>query len=126
MHDHRGGDAGISGSANVKRSRSVRRLLLGGFSAGAIAISATAAESRVSPESYYTNDYHIPGAGYYHAPFNAFFPQPYNHYDATRRMYFFGGQWAPDPHRSIVNISAPTPDAARQAETMRTDLRSSA
>lgn len=115
----------MSGLPSVKRSRSVRRLLLDGLSAGAIAVSAGAAEPRVTPESHYTNDYHIPGAGYYHAPFNAFFPQPYNHYDATRRMYYFGGQWASEPHRSIVNISAPTADAARQAETMRTDLRSS-
>jgi hypothetical protein len=107
----------------VKRSATVRRLLLGGFSAGAIALSASAAEPRVTPESYYTNDHHLPGAGYYHAPFRAFFPRPYNSYDGTRKMYFYGGQWGPQPHRSIVNISAPTPEAARAAEGLRTDLR---
>lgn len=75
----------------------------------------------MTPESYYTNDYHIPGAGYYHAPFRAFYPQPYNHYDPVRRQYFYGGQWGAEPHRSIVNISAPTADAARTAQSMRSD-----
>lgn len=107
----------------MKRSRSVRRMLLGSFSAGAIAASAAAAEARVTPESYYTNDYFLPGAGYYHAPFRGFFPQPYNHYDATRKMYFHGGAWSAEPHRSIVNISAPTPEAAQRAESLRTDVR---
>lgn len=108
----------------MKRSKTVRRVLLGGASAGAIAAAVLATESRVTPESYYTNDYHLPGAGYYHAPFRAFFAQPYNHFDATRKMYFYGGQWGAAPHRSIVNISAPTAEAARVAETLRTDLLS--
>jgi hypothetical protein len=105
----------------MKRSKSVRRMLLGGFSAGAIVATLVAAE-RVTPESYYTNDYFLPGAGYYHAPFRGFYSQPYNHYDAGRKMYFFGGQWAPAPHRSIVNISAPTAEAAQRAEALRTDV----
>lgn len=105
----------------MKRSSSVRRVLLGGLSAGALAASAAAAEPRVSPESYYTNDYHLPGAGFYHAPFRAFYPHPYNHYDVARKMYFFGGQWGPAPHRSIINISNPTPEAARAAESLRSD-----
>lgn len=109
----------------MKRSRSVRRVLLGGFSAGALAASALAAEARVTPESYYTNDYFLPGVGYYHAPFRAFFPQPYNHFDPARKMYFFGGQWAATPNRSIVNISAPTADAAARAQTLRTDAPAS-
>ena len=106
----------------MKRSESIRLLLLGGVSAGAIT-AAVAAPARVTPESYYTNDDHIPGAGYYHAPFRGFFPHPYNHYDPARKLYFHGGQWAPAPYRSIVNISAPTPEAARIAESLRSDLR---
>jgi hypothetical protein len=107
----------------VKRSRHVRRFLLGSLGAGALAAGAAAAEPRVSPERYYTNDSRIPGAGYYHAPFRGFFALPYNHYDAGRRLYFHGGKWSPEPHRSIVNISAPTPEAARRAEAQRTDIR---
>ena len=106
----------------MKRSSSVRRVLLGSFSAGAIAASASAAVPRVTPESYYTNDYYIDGVGYYHAPFHAFFARPYNDYDPARKLYYYGGQWAAAPHRSIVNISAPTPEAARLAESSRTDL----
>lgn len=109
----------------MKRSRSVKRLLLGGLTAGALAATAAGqtAVPPVTPDRFYTNDAHIPGVGFYHAPFRAFFPQPYNHYDAARRMYFYGGQWGPAPHRSIVNISAPTPEAAQRAQAMRTDIR---
>jgi hypothetical protein len=107
----------------VKRSQSVRRLLLGGLSAGALgACSPAASSGRVTPETYFTNDDHIPGAGYYHAPFQGFFPHPYNHFDTQKRMYFYGGQWGAEPHRSIVNISAPTEAAARAAQLARTDL----
>ena len=116
-----------SPARHVKRSRSVQRLLLGGLTAGALATTAAAASAipRVTTESYYTNDAHIPGVGYYHAPFRAFYPQPYNHYDAQRKMYFYGGTWGAAPHRSIVNISAPTPEAAQRAEAARTDIRRS-
>lgn len=74
---------------------------------------------QISPERVYINDYFVPGAGYYHAPFQTFFPQPYNYYDAQRKQYYYGGQWGPAPHRSIVNISAPTAEAAVVAEAAR-------
>ena len=106
----------------MKRIKNVRRVLLGSLSAGALTVWVAAATPRITPESYFTNDDQIPGAGYYHAPFRGFFPLRYNHYDAERKMYFYGGQWAATPHRSIVNISAPTPDAARAAEAVRTDI----
>jgi hypothetical protein len=79
----------------------------------------------VTPESYYTNDYHIPGAGYYHAPFHGFYAQPYNFYDAQKKMYFYGGQWNSAPHRSVVNISAPSLQAAQAAEAIRSDRQRS-
>jgi hypothetical protein len=104
----------------VKRSSSIRLVLLGGLSAGALpALVRAAEEPRVTPESYYTNDHHIPGAGYYHAPFQAFFHQRYNHYDAAKKQYYYGGRWGAAPHQSIVNISAPTPQAAQAAEAAR-------
>ena len=110
----------------MKRSREVRRLLLGGFAAGTLSAAVAAEVERITPESFFTNDTFVPGAGYYHAPFQRFYPRPYNHYDAARGQYFHGGQWAAEPHRSIVNISAPTPEAARLAQAQRTDLRSNA
>lgn len=109
----------------MKRSKEVRLILLGGLSVGALAASAAAAEPRVTPESYYTNDYQLPGAGYYHAPYRAFYPLAYNHYDPQRKQYFHGGQWTPEPHRSIVNISNPTPEAASAAQAARSDVRRS-
>jgi hypothetical protein len=106
----------------MKRSRIVKRVLIGGFTVGVVAACANTTDPRITPESHYTNDSFIRGAGYYHAPFQGFFQFPYNHYDAQRRMYYYGGQWGPAPHRSIVNISTPTAEAARTAQLARTDL----
>ncbi len=101
----------------MKRSRSVKRVLLGTFSAGALA----AATPRIVIDRYYTNDIHIPGAGYYHAPFQKFYERPYNAYDASRQQYYYGGEWHATPHRSIVNISSPSAEEANRAERARTD-----
>ena len=65
------------------------------------------------------DDHHVPGVGYYHAPFQGFYVQPYNFYDPVKKLYFYGGQWGAEPHRSIVNISSPTPEAALVLETIR-------
>ena len=102
----------------VNRSRTIKLILLGGFSAGALVASA-AVNGPISADKAYVNDYHVPGAGYYHAPYRAFFAQPYNYYDPQKRMYFHGGQWTAQPHLSIVNISEPTPAAAMAAERVR-------
>jgi hypothetical protein len=109
----------------VKRSGSVKRILLSGLSSmGAFTgYVAAATMPRVTAESFYTNDIFLPGAGYYHAPFRAFYPQPYNFYDPARKLYFYGGQWGAAPHQSIINISSPTPEAARVAEALRTDVQ---
>ncbi len=106
----------------MKRSRIVKRLLVGGFTAGLVGACASAAEPRITPENHYTNDTFIRGAGYYHAPFQRFFQFQYNHYDPQRRMYYYGGQWGPAPHRSLINISTPTAEAARAAQLTRSDL----
>ncbi len=105
----------------MKRSSSVKLLLAGGLAAGALTACGPK-PARVSPESVYPNDYRVPGAGYYHAPFHAFYAQPYNFYDATRKQYFYGGQWGASPFQSVVNLSAPTPAAASLAEAARTDI----
>lgn len=109
----------------MKRSRSVPLVLLGTLAAGALAAPAAAAVPRITPQSWLPNDLHLPGVGYYHAPFHAFYPHPYNHFDPGRKQYYFGGQWHAAPHRSIVNISPPSAEAARRAESLRTDVRRS-
>ncbi len=98
-------------------------MLLGGLSAGAITACDPAAHPpRVSQDAVYTNNYYVPGAGYYHAPFRAWYPVAYNYFDPHSRRYFFGGQWAEAPHESITNISAPTVAAVQLAQAQRTDI----
>ena len=107
----------------MKRSRSIRLMLIGGLTAGALtSCGPDSRPSAVSVNNVYTNNYYIPGVGYYHAPFRAFYPMPYNFYDAPNQRYFFGGQWGATPHQSITNISAPPPEVAQQAQAQRTDI----
>lgn len=106
----------------MKRSKNIRLILIAGFSAGALAGCSPSGPSRITTSNLYTNDFFVPGAGYYHAPFRAWFPYPYNHFDPQRKQYYFGGQWAYLPNESITNISSPLPLAATQAESVRTDV----
>ena len=108
----------------MKRSRTIRLLLLGGMSAGALA-GCKPGDIRKAPitqNNVYTNDYFVPGVGYYHAPFQAWYPLRYNQYDAQKHRYYFGGQWANAPHQSIINISSPTSEAVQMAQAARTDI----
>ena len=107
----------------MKRSRSIRLVLIGGLSAGALAGCNPPSSRSVSATDVYTNNHYVPGVGYYHAPFRAWYALPYNHYDTRAAKYFYGGQWAPSPFESVVNISTPTPEAVRQAAAQRTDVR---
>jgi hypothetical protein len=111
----------------VKRSRGIRLVLIGGLSAGALSgcDSGSGRLPEVRQGCVYTNNYYVPGAGYYHAPFRAWYALPYNHFDAQNQRYFFGGQWAATPHQSITNISAPTAQSVQQAQAQRTDVRRS-
>lgn len=107
----------------MKRSRSIRLILLGSLSAGALAgCSQGTQKAPISADNYYTNNYYVPGVGYYHAPFRAWYTLPYNHFDAQGQRYFYGGQWGPTPCETITNISQPTAQAAAQAEAKRTDI----
>ena len=76
----------------------------------------------VSTQNVYTNNFYVPGAGYYHAPFRGWYTLPYNYFDAQNKLYFYGGEWANRPCESITNISAPTPEAVQLAESSRTDI----
>ena len=104
----------------MKRSKSIRLLLLGSLSAAAL----TGCERRpaVSTQNYYTNDFYIPGAGYYHAPFRSWYGLPYNYFDTQRQLYFAGGEWRAQPCQSITNVSSPLPEAVTLAQNTRTDI----
>ena len=107
----------------MKRSRSIKLVLIGGMSAGALtACGPSNQPPLISAQNVYTNNYYVPGVGYYHAPFRAWYAMPYNHYEPKSGQYYFGGHWASAPHQSITNISAPLPEFAQQAEAQRTDI----
>src|SRR5215213_8761039 len=46
----------------------------------------------------YTNNHYVSGRGYYHAPYFAWYPFPYNYYDPGRRSYYHGGNYTPAAH----------------------------
>ena len=104
----------------MKKSKSIRLILIGGLSAGAL----TGCEQKpaITTEGVYTNNFFVPGVGYYHAPFRNWYSLPYNHFDAQTQLYYYGGQWATQPFENITNISSPTAEAVQLAENNRTDI----
>ncbi|HWB03430.1 MAG TPA: hypothetical protein VG796_10425 [Verrucomicrobiales bacterium] len=54
----------------------------------------------------YQNNHYVPGVGYYHAPFNAWFARPFNHYEPGMG-YFAGGKWNGSPDNSGITSSYP-------------------
>ncbi|MSU63975.1 MAG: hypothetical protein EXS31_16545 [Pedosphaera sp.] len=107
----------------MKRSRSIRLVLIGGISAGTLTGCGPASERpAISSTSVYTNNFYVQGVGYYHAPFRAWYQMRYNHFDPQTQRYFFGGQWAASPHQSITNVSPPTAGSVQQASAQRTDV----
>ncbi len=104
----------------MKRSKSIRLILLGGLSS--LALTGCQQKPAITSQNYYTNNFYIPGAGYYHAPFRQWFPLPYNHFDPQKQLYYYGGQWGGQPFTSITNISSPSPEAVTLAENSRTDI----
>ena len=104
----------------MKRSKHIRLFLLGGISAAAL--SGCRPAPSISTGDAYTNDFYLPGAGYYHAPFRSWYALPYNHFDPRKNLYFYGGQWGPLPFSSTTNISFPTPEAVQLAQASLTDI----
>ncbi|HEY4417858.1 MAG TPA: hypothetical protein VGO57_19355 [Verrucomicrobiae bacterium] len=104
----------------MKRSKNIRLVLLG--SLASIALTGCERKPSISADNFYTNNFYVPGAGYYHAPFRNWYALPYNHFDAQKQLYYYGGQWNSQPFASITNISSPTTDAVTLAEAARTDI----
>lgn len=99
-------------------------MLIGGLSAGTLTSCGPSGSQApaVSADRVYTNNYYVPGVGYYHAPYRGWYPTPYNHFDPAKQRYYHGGQWSMQPHQSITNISTPTAEMARQAQSQRSDV----
>jgi hypothetical protein len=55
----------------------------------------------------YANNDFVPGVGYYHAPYHAWYPFPYNYHDPARG-YFAGGLWAAAPFALMMLRSQPS------------------
>jgi uncharacterized membrane protein YgcG len=104
----------------MKRSQTIRLILIGGLSAGALA--GCDQKPAVTTEGVFTNNFYVPGVGYYHAPFRNWYALPYNHFDAQKQLYYFGGQWGATPFENITNISSPTADAVQLVANNRTDI----
>ena len=107
---------------SVKRSQSIRLVLIGGLSVSALTGCQDKGRAVLSVDGVYTNNYYVPGVGYYHAPFRAWFSLPYNHFDPQTQRYFYGGQWGVAPFENLTNISPPTAEAAVLAEAQRSDV----
>ncbi len=106
----------------MKRSKSIRLILIGGLSAGALTGCSPSGPAPITPDNVYANNFYVPGVGYYHAPFRAWYPLAYDQYDGGRHEYYYGGQWSFTPFESITNVSSPTQQAADLAEASRTDV----
>ena len=108
----------------MKRSRSIKLVLIGGLAAGALTSCGppSAQKAPITADRVYTNNFYVAGVGYYHAPFRAWYALPYNHFDPQTKRYFHGGQWSAAPFQNITNISAPPSAVAQQAEAQRTDV----
>jgi len=89
-------------------------LVLSGAVAGAL-VGCDSNDLRLSTGTTYTNNHHVRGVGYYHAPFHAWYPYPYNTYDPVRG-YYYGGQWNAYPALPGVTASQPTEHAVSQAK----------
>jgi hypothetical protein len=104
----------------VKRTAQIRLLLAGTLAC--VPFAGCDLEDNtppvVSTENTYTNNYYVPGSGYYHAPYRSWFPYPYNHYEAGRG-YFHGGNWTSEPQRSTETASRPNADAVSHINQTR-------
>jgi len=96
----------------MKRTRQLRLLLLGGLCGGGLTGCLQKDEvPGYQSERVFGNDFHVANLGYYHAPYRAWFPRPYNYQDPTTKQYFHGGLWTKEPNQSPINLSTPTPQA---------------
>jgi hypothetical protein len=68
----------------------------------------------IASDRTYQNNEFTPGVGYYHAPYHAWFPFPFNHHDPSRG-YFAGGLWQAAPLAAGLLSSRPSAPAVTSA-----------
>ena len=80
----------------MKRSRTIQLVLVGSLTAGVWSgCGPGKLPPAVTADNVYTNNYCVPGVGYYHAPFRAFYQVPYNFYEPKSQKYFSSGKARP-------------------------------
>lgn len=113
----------------MKRSRKILLVLSGTLASGTLVGCGPAYDSarlaEISESGMYTNNYYVPGVGYYHAPYHAWFPYPHNYYDPSRG-YYHGGIWTSTPERDAVTASHPSGSAVHSAHARAHSVRSGA
>jgi hypothetical protein len=93
----------------VKRSTAVVLVLSGAILGGCSRRNEqtnAAAGPAARPSQVVTNDTYIAGRGYYHAPFHAWYPFPWNFY-SPGRGYYRGGGYYTEPDLTIPKPTYP-------------------
>lgn len=99
----------------MKRSERIVLVLSGAVASTLLGCSREAPGlMKLSANSVYTNNHYVPGAGYYHAPFHAWYPFPHNSY-SPNRGYYYGGTWNAYPDAQKVMASQPSAHAISKA-----------
>jgi hypothetical protein len=98
----------------MKRSSAVVLVISGAVLAGCDSSSSDWGSSQT-----YTNNHYVTGRGYYHAPYHAWYPFPYNYYDPARRGYYHGGNYTSEPHVSAVTASRPAVRTSSHSSSVR-------
>lgn len=95
----------------MKKSSAVVLVISGAMLAGCDSSNSTWRRNSQT----YTNNHYVAGRGYYHAPYHAWFPLPYNYYDLSRQGYYHGGSYSSAPHVSTITASRPNATSASSA-----------
>jgi len=100
----------------VKRSSSVVLVLSGTLLSGC-GRAGPADVGLIDPAdtNTYTNNTYQPSQGYYHAPYHAWYPMPYGHFQPGRG-YYYGGAFQDTPH-SYPAVSASSPSQSAKAQS---------
>ena len=95
----------IPGTRNtMKKSRAVTLVLSGAILTGCGQQRGPAELEQSSASEVRTNNTYHPSHGYWHAPYHAWYPLPYNSFQSGRG-YYHGGAFTATPHQSSITAS---------------------
>jgi hypothetical protein len=91
----------------MKRSAHVALVISGAILTGCSRSPRDWDSDPVETSEVLTNNTYVSGHGYYHAPYRAFYPHPYDFY-FPGRGYYHGGTYSAMPERSTITSSSPS------------------